>query len=45
MIRSIKRVLFVSILFASITNAMEIKSLHEAINIAGKQRMFTQRML
>jgi len=45
MIRSIKRVAFVSILLFGFVNAIEIKSVAEAVNIAGKQRMYTQRML
>jgi len=45
MIRSIKRVVFISILLFGFLNAIEIKSVAEAVNIAGKQRMYTQRML
>ena len=39
-----KHILILSILYSSI-HAIEIKSLHHAVDIAGKQRMFTQRML
>ncbi len=34
-----------SILFCSVSFAMEIKDLAQAVDVAGKQRMFTQRML
>jgi hypothetical protein len=40
----LKHLLFLS-LFYNLTYAIEIKSLHHAVDIAGKQRMFTQRML
>jgi len=33
------------VLFASGISAMEIKNLSQAVDVAGKQRMFTQRML
>lgn len=39
-----KHLLILSLLYSS-TYAIEIKSLHHAVDIAGKQRMFTQRML
>ena len=45
MIKVIKRVAFISILLFGFANAIEIKSVAEAVNVAGKQRMFTQRML
>jgi len=44
----IKKVIKITLLFSIIltmTNAIEIKSPTQAVNIAGKQRMFTQRML
>ena len=34
-----------AVLLVSSLEAMEIKSIEEAVNIAGKQRMFTQKML
>jgi len=40
----LKMLLFVSLLISNI-GAIEIKSPEDAVNIAGKQRMFTQRML
>jgi len=39
------RVSFMFTLFVNSTFAVEIKSATEAVNISGKQRMFTQRML
>jgi len=40
----LKHLLFLSLLYSS-TYAIEIKNLHHAVDIAGKQRMFSQRML
>ncbi|RUM68152.1 MAG: hypothetical protein DSZ07_07330 [Sulfurovum sp.] len=40
----LKHLLFLSLLYSS-SYAIEIRSLHHAVDIAGKQRMFTQRML
>ena len=40
----LKHILFLSLLY-NITYAIEIESLHHAVDVAGKQRMFTQRML
>ena len=40
----LKHLLFLSLLYSS-TYAIEIKNLHHAVDIAGQQRMFTQRML
>jgi hypothetical protein len=40
----LKHLLFLSLLYTS-SYAIEIKNLHHAVDIAGKQRMFTQRML
>jgi uncharacterized protein YqgQ len=40
-----KHILILSILYSPSTYAIEIKSLHHAVDVAGKQRMFTQRML
>jgi len=40
----LKYLLFLSLLYTS-SHAIEIKNLHHAVDIAGKQRMFTQRML
>ena len=40
----LKHLLFLSLLYTS-SHAIEIKNLHHAVDIAGKQRMFTQRML
>ena len=40
----LKHLLFLSLLYSS-SYAIEIKNLHHAVDIAGKQRMFTQRML
>jgi len=39
-----KMILFVAALL-SVASAMEIKNLSQAVDVAGKQRMFTQRML
>ncbi len=39
------RVFFISCFFIGYLNAIEIKSLSQAVDIAGKQRMYTQRML
>jgi hypothetical protein len=39
-----KHLLFL-FLFCNLSHAIEIKNLHHAVDIAGKQRMFTQRML
>jgi len=39
------RVIFLSILMGSSVWAIEIHNLSEAVDVAGKQRMFTQRML
>ena len=39
-----KNLLFLSLLYTT-SNAIEIKNLHHAVDVAGKQRMFTQRML
>ena len=44
----IKKVIKITLVFSivlTMTNAIEIKSPTQAVNIAGKQRMFTQRML
>jgi len=41
----LKHLLFLSILYSCSSYAIEIKNLHHAVDIAGKQRMFTQRML
>jgi len=40
----LKYLLFLSLLYTS-SYAIKIKNLHDAVDIAGKQRMFTQRML
>lgn len=40
----LKHLLFLSLLYGS-SYAIEIENLHHAVDIAGKQRMFTQRML
>ena len=40
----LKYLLILSLLY-SLTYAIEIKNLHHAVDIAGKQRMYTQRML
>jgi len=40
----LKHLLFLSLLYSS-SYAIEIRNLHHAVDIAGKQRMFTQRML
>lgn len=39
-----KNLLFLSLLYTT-SSAIEIKNLHHAVDVAGKQRMFTQRML
>ena len=39
-----KMILFFT-LFTTVLSAMEIKNLSQAVDVAGKQRMFTQRML
>jgi nitrate/nitrite-specific signal transduction histidine kinase len=39
------RILFVSSLLVSFVSAIEIQNLSQAVDVAGKQRMFTQRML
>jgi len=40
----LKHLLFLSLLYNS-SSAIEIKNIHHAVDVAGKQRMFTQRML
>ena len=40
----LKYIFISSILYSSLS-AIEIKSIHHAVDVAGKQRMFTQRML
>jgi predicted small metal-binding protein len=40
----LKHLLFLSLLYSS-SCAIEITNLHHAVDVAGKQRMFTQRML
>jgi len=40
----LKHLLFLSLL-SSLSHSLDINTLHQAVNIAGKQRMFTQRML
>jgi len=40
----LKHLLFLSLLYSA-THAIEIESIHHAVDIAGKQRMYTQRML
>ena len=42
--KSIKFILIFS-LFTNLLSAVEIKSMYDAVDVAGKQRMFTQRML
>jgi len=44
-IQRVYRVLWIAFISASALSAGEIKSLSHAVNIAGKQRMYTQRML
>ncbi len=39
------RILFVASFLISFVSAIEIQNLSEAVDVAGKQRMFTQRML
>ncbi len=39
------KILFVSILLSTYANAIRIENLSQAVNIAGKQRMYTQRLL
>lgn len=39
------RILFISSLLVSFVSAIEIQNLSQAVDVAGKQRMFTQRML
>jgi len=39
------KVIFISVFFSSFLCAVEIKNLSVAVDVAGKQRMFTQRML
>ena len=41
---SLKQIFILSIIYSS-ASAIEIKSLNHAVDVAGKQRMFTQRML
>jgi len=43
--KSIIKVVLIPVLFFSSVQAMEIKNLSQAVDVAGKQRMFTQRML
>jgi len=40
-----KYLLLGMVLFVSVTSGMEIKNLSQAVDVAGKQRMYTQRML
>jgi len=40
-----KKLLLIGIIFSSLCYAIEIADLNQAVNIAGKQRMYTQRML
>jgi nitrate/nitrite-specific signal transduction histidine kinase len=40
-----KKVVLTSIIFGSMLYAVEIVNLNQAVNLAGKQRMYTQRML
>jgi nitrate/nitrite-specific signal transduction histidine kinase len=40
-----KRLIVGLLLWVSLAHALEIKNLSEAVDVAGKQRMFTQRML
>ncbi len=44
MLKTVYTLLFIMLLSGSV-NAFEITNIQQAINIAGKQRMFTQRML
>jgi len=39
------KILLISILFSTYSQALKITNLSQAVNISGKQRMFTQRML
>jgi nitrate/nitrite-specific signal transduction histidine kinase len=45
MIKKVGMVISTSVLLGSCLYAVEIKSAEDAVNIAGKQRMYTQRML
>jgi len=40
-----RRILFVGVFISSLCYGIDISNYNEAVNIAGKQRMFTQRML
>jgi len=40
-----KKIVLTSIIFGSMLYAIEIANINQAVNIAGKQRMYTQRML
>ena len=42
---NIFKILLIATLLPSITSAIEIQNLSQAVDVAGKQRMFTQRML
>jgi hypothetical protein len=39
------RQIFILLLISTLSHAIKIKSIHHAVDVAGKQRMFTQRML
>ena len=41
----IKKTALASVLFFSIAYSMEIKSLAQAVDVAGKQRMYSQKLL
>jgi len=43
--KSVKYILFLVTLYSSSLSAIEIESLSHAVDVAGKQRMFTQKML
>jgi len=43
--KQIIKIAFLTMFVSSLTMAIEIKNLSEAVDVAGKQRMFTQRML
>jgi len=44
-LNKILKLVFILLVISSYSNAIEIKSIHHAVDVAGKQRMFTQRML
>jgi hypothetical protein len=40
-----KKIILISVVFGSMIHAIEIANINQAINLSGKQRMYTQRML